>query len=399
MKDHLIVCPLCHYEIPFDSSKCTYCGALLAPGPARGTPILKGIVCSACSARNYNYDSCDACGHKFTKTCINCGGEMPISEPACAHCGHSGRRPTSGGRRGQAEIDDDTTPSRPAWMTYAIPAGISLVIVLFALVYAMWPRADAVDGAKIELGPQPGEARAVDTDGDGTPDYWDVYGQNERVSERRHDVNHDSIIEKIEFFDSEGNPKYAHVDADGDGDIEQVHAFNKEGQRTMVYHYEGESLDVPRRIERYSAAGDLIERWNDKNLDGVWDVYQRYDKQGNLLVEGADTKESGFIDLYLVYKRDREIMRREYDENGDGFIEKRETLNPQGIRVVMEEDTDANGVIDKKTFFHLTGKTRWVQLDSNGDAIYDTFKSYTKEGRLARTGIDNNLDGSPDNWK
>ena len=56
MKEHLISCPLCNGEIPFNSAQCSYCGVLLAPGPSRGTPILKGMICHKCGASSYNYD-------------------------------------------------------------------------------------------------------------------------------------------------------------------------------------------------------------------------------------------------------------------------------------------------------------------------------------------------------
>ncbi|MDP8222360.1 MAG: hypothetical protein P9L99_03300 [Candidatus Lernaella stagnicola] len=395
MKDHLITCPLCNYDIPFDSSKCSYCGALLAPGPSRNVPILKGIVCSNCGSRNYNYDSCDSCGHRFTKSCINCGADIALKATECPECGFAGRRVAAGQRR---ESASDVEPPRSTLMTYSIPIGVAVVIALAAIIYAMWPSAKP-PGAPSEPGPRPGEARAVDTDGDGSPDYWDVYGENEIVVERRHDQNHDGIIEKVEFFDAEGNPKFAHVDADGDGQAEQIHTFTAKGVLSMVYHYEGSTFDVPRRLERYNAEGNLVERWIDRNSDGSWDKYQRYNARGNLVVEGTDTQETGIIDRYFVFRGNREIFQRMYDGEGDGIIEKIETLNSQGIRIIMEEDTDGSGRIDKKTFFHLTGKTRWVQLDTNGDGVHDTFKSYTKEGRLARTGVDVDADGKPDTWK
>lgn len=396
MKDHLIPCPLCNFEIPFDSDKCSHCGALLAPGPSRTTPILKGIVCSRCGARNYNYDSCDHCGHRFSKTCLSCGEEIPLKETTCPACGFSGRRPVAGGRRMAGGEDDDVTPPRPVWMTWGLPIAAAVVVVILALAFALRPSSEQ---PAAEPGPQTGEARAVDTDGDGSPDYWNVYGDHENVIERRRDENHDGIIEKVEFFDKDGNPKYAHIDADGDGQAEQVHAFSNKGVLSMVYHYQGGAFDVPSRMERYNATGHMIERWNDKDFDGVWDHYQRYDLRGRLLVEGTDTKQNGFIDRYLVYRDNQEIFQRMYDADGDGIVEKIESLNAQGIRVIMEEDTDVNGMIDKKTFYHLTGTIRWVQLDANNDGIYETFQSHSKEGKLARTGFDTNGDSKPDSWK
>ncbi|HPM77553.1 MAG TPA: zinc ribbon domain-containing protein [bacterium] len=397
MKDHLIICPLCTNEIPFDSTQCPYCGALLSPGPTRSTPILKGVVCLKCGEKNYSYDECAFCGHPFTVTCPECGGELRLKDQQCPQCNLSIRKFSA--TRRKTEKATHTTRRRrklpgDKW-TYIAPIALAVIVVIVAVIFSL---SGGEQTEPEEETIKAGQPKAIDSNGDGVTDRWDVFSASGKVGERRFDENNDKIVEKIEYYDEAGVVRYAQLDENGDGVYELSQVFNTNGKLTMAYSFNGEDRR-PIKIDYYSAAGNLIERWADTNGDYIFDRYFRYDARGRMMAEGSDTKGNGFIDLVLVYRGEKQIYQREYDLEGDGIFEKVETLNGDGIRIILDEDTDGNGIMDQRTFFHLTGKTRWVQLDTDSDGIHDTFKSFTQDGEYARTGVDSDGDGKPDQWK
>jgi hypothetical protein len=398
MKDYLIVCPLCQNEIPFDSTQCAYCGALLSPGPTRTTPILKGINCPNCGAKNYSYDRCDGCGQLFTKTCASCGKAVTLKDQICPECGMPTRKNAAIRRviAKKKEEREGKAEARSPKLAYIVPIIAALLIAVIAIFYAAVGRFSGP--AKVEK-IKPGEAKPIDTNGDGKTDLWEIYGADGKVVERRFDENHDKVMEKILLLDVNGRPRLARLDANGDGRVEQVQIYGKDDTVRIAYHYAGPNPNLLSKIEFFNAKGQLSESWNDRSGDGLMDAYERYDATGRLWIEGSDAKKNGYLDLFLVYRGNRQILQRRYDSDGDGVIEKAETLNRDGVRVSLEEDTNGDGLFDKETLFNLDGSTRWVQLDSNADGIYDTFQSYTVDGKFARSGADTDGDGKPDEWK
>jgi hypothetical protein len=399
MKDHLIQCPLCQNEIPFDQTQCAYCGALLTPGPSRGTPILKGVICLKCGEKNYSYDECAHCGHPFTKACPSCGADMKLNDLQCPKCGLSVRKFSAARRR----VDIASARRRvklpvnlgEKW-TYIVPIGIAVLVAICAALFALCtPR----EKAKAVGAPKAGQMRGVDTNGDGKAEHWDIYGESGKVIERRFDENHDGKIERIEFYDETGVIRRAQVDENGDGKYEKLEAYGPTGKLRIAYYYLGADPQRPTKLEMFSVDGKLVEQWIDNNGDYIFDQYNRWDAHQHLLIAGADTKKQGFIDLYVVYRGSKKVFQRWYDLNGDGVIEKIETYNVDGVRVIIEEDTNGDGLIDKKAFYDATGTLRWEQFDTDGDGIFDTFKSYTETGKFARTGVDTNGDSRPDSWQ
>lgn len=398
MRDHLIQCPLCQNEIPFDQAQCPYCGALMAPGPTRGTPILKGVVCLKCGEKNYSYDECAHCGHAFSKACPGCGAEMRLSDQQCPKCNLSVRKFSAARRK----VDTASArrqlklPGLDRKWTFIVPIGIA---VLVAIAMALFALCAPEEKAKGPDAPKAGQERAVDSNGDGKTDHIDVYGENGRVAERRFDADNDDRYERIEFYDESGVIRRAQADENKDKKYEKTEIYGAGGKLRLAYFYLGADPLLPTKIESYNTEGKLVEQWIDSNGDYVFDQYARYDARQRLVIAGSDSKKAGFIDLYVIYRGQKKVFQRQTDANGDGVIEKIETLNATGVRVILEEDTDANGLIDKKVFYDANGTLRWEQFDSDGDGIFDTFKSYTETGKFARTGTDTNGDSRADTWE
>lgn len=355
-----------------------------------------------CGGKNYSYDQCSACGHPFTKTCPSCGTEMSLAEQQCPQCslsirkfGTTRRRSEKAGRKKPGR-KKRTTGLGDRW-TLIVPVGIAALLILAAVLFMVFTGDDEVDESE---NPKAGQSTPVDTNADGVPDRWDIYGELGKVVSRKFDENNDGVVERIEFYNATGVVRRAQMDENMDGRFEQMQVYDEQGKLRVCYFYLGDDRQRPNKVDRYNALGGLIERWVDTDGDYVFDHLYQYDAQGRLLLEGTDTKDNGFIDLYLVYRgEDKQIFQRRYDSNGDGVVERSETLNAEGIRIILEEDTDGDGLVEKKTFYHLTGNIRWEQYDTDEDGVFDTFKSYTEEGRYARTGLDTNGDSKPDQWQ
>jgi len=397
MKDHLICCPLCGTEIPFDSTQCGYCGALLAAGPSRSTPILKGVVCPQCKTKNYSYDECHSCGRVFTITCPSCQTEMKLTDQSCPHCGMSLRRINSTRRKAErvaARVGKTARERIKDKWTFIVPISLAVLMIAIAGVYSLWFAAPAKSQA-----PRAGKAQAVDLNNDGKTDRWDIYGPGGWVTERRYDENNDGIVEKIELLDEQGMVRYATLDENADRRIEQYQVYAPNGKLRSAYFYGDDREHRPIKIETYNHQGVLMERWVDTDEDFLFNTYSRFDPKGRLMLEAADTKNNGYFDLILLYRGNKQIYERQYDADGDGIIEKIESLNSGGARIALTEDLNADGLIDKKTFYQTSGAVRWVQIDANKDGVFDTFESYSQTGQVARTGTDTNNDGAPDQWQ
>jgi hypothetical protein len=275
--------------------------------------------------------------------------------------------------------------------------GLAAVVVIAAVLIVMAATRHKPK-PMIEKVHKPGDVEAVDVEGSGRPDRWDVYGPGGVVVERRLATNHDGKINRIEYLEA-GKPRTARVDADGDGFFELLQVYGPDGVVRAQYTYAPKTTDFPRKVEFFTVAGKPSEAWSDEDGRGAWSRYQHFDAAGRLFIEGTDSQKKGWIDLYLVYRPGQKIFQRWYDRTGAGVIDKIETLNREGARIAVEEDTTGNGLIDKRTLFNAAGKIRWDEIDTDHDGVFDTFHSYTKDGMLARTGIDKTDDGAPSEWK
>jgi hypothetical protein len=114
--------------------------------------------------------------------------------------------------------------------------------------------------------------------------------------------------------------------------------YTPEGKRTDAWIYRGRQL---------------VEHWEDRNLDGQWDYWAHY--------------ESG------------RVVRAEYDNNFDGKPDEFWTMRPDGADS-LEEDTDFNGVPDMFcTYKYRIIKT--VEVRPNASK-FATEREYYKNGVL-----------------
>jgi antitoxin component YwqK of YwqJK toxin-antitoxin module len=389
MERDLILCPLCKGEIPFNAENCNFCGAVLAPGPNRNTPILKGVVCKNCDEKNYGYDFCVKCNEPFVVDCPECGSALRLSDQKCEACGLSIRK----FNRLRKKEDSGPTPDikKYAMIGAGALAGILVLILLVSLIFS--------GGEPDEETPeQAANPRPVDRDSDGQVDRWEHTNENGVRDWVKDDEDGNGVVDRISYLDSNGTPRKVVYDANGDERYEKVE-FYRDGVLRSARHFEGADAHLVTKLEFYAAPGKLLNTYLDDNEDGVFEKHYKFDKNGRVHIEAFDSKGQGFIDTYLFYNKEKKIVARGADADGDGTIEKMAYLSSDGVTIREEIDSDGDGWPEKRTMYHLTGKTRWIEYDTDADGNMDKFESYTKDGKYARTGFDTNGDGKVDRWK
>jgi hypothetical protein len=351
------------------------------------------MICRACGAKSYNYDLCDQCERPFTKACPRCGAEMGLKAPECPSCGLPLRK--------FAAVRERRPENDRVWgwlpRPWARRAPYIAAPLLIAVVASIWWAATRRPAVPEPIRHRPGDVVAADSNGDGKPDRWEVWGQN-GIVERRLDANFDGSIDRVEYLADDGRVRFVRVDADRDGRVEQTLVLGADGQPRAAYSYTAGNADFPAKIEFYNNEGRVAQAWTDADGDGAWDKFQLLRAGGRAILEGVAGKK-GWIDQFAQYREGQKVARRLIDADGDGLIERVEVLNRAGTRIEVDEDADGDGLFERRAFYHLTGKIRWEELDTDADGVPDVFKSYTKDGILARTGADTNNDGNPDHWK
>ncbi len=237
-----------------------------------------------------------------------------------------------------------------------------------------------------------------------------------------------------ELSDKAPGPCANESDSDGDGlpDYREVFTYDEYGQKTAseVDLSADGVLDYATYFG-YDEAGNIVKITADNNADGVIDiiVVSAYDVQGNRLQQRIDTNADGEFDrgenleydiegnLVAIYKFDNPPFATaqystrylwEYDEQGrevlhevdDGFeVDQRETYtySADGLVKIHEVDQDGNDTIDLTLTqtFDQNGNLLEDRFDYNSDGIVETREWYTYDaaGRLLTVKRDRDLDG------
>ncbi len=394
MSDNLILCPLCKGEIPFDSTDCNFCGAVLAPGPNKHTPILKGVVCKNCGERNYGYDYCVKCSKPFVIDCPECGSNLHLSDQKCESCGLSIRKFNKLRKKDKPSSSRfDNLPIPKNYLLIAVSV-ISFLLVV-SLLYSIFNGNDGDDGTVVEKSENP---RLIDKNQDGIIDRWEHLNNLGMIDWIKEDLDGDGKAEKVSYLDSNQHVTKVTFDNDGDEDFEKVE-FYRGGVLRMARHLEGADPLLTTKYEIYSAPGKLLYTYLDDNEDGVFEKHYQYDSDGRVHLEAFDSKAKGFMDTYIFYNRQKQIVARGIDADGDGVVERKLFLSSKGATIREDSDEDGDGWPEKRIFYHLSGKRRWIEYDTNKDGLFEKFESYTKEGKYARTGFDIDGDGKVDRWE
>lgn len=148
------------------------------------------------------------------------------------------------------------------------------------------------------LQPVPGEtATALDSDGDGTPDFWRysvlVTEGQERVVRKERDLNRDRRVDTWETFDDEGRIAKLVFDMDFDAKPDLVVSYEK---------------------------GQLVKKEYAPGFDGMARTAAYYEN-GKLVRKERDQKGTGKIDTWEYFENDQ-LDRIGTDLDGDGQVDK-----------------------------------------------------------------------------
>jgi hypothetical protein len=124
--------------------------------------------------------------------------------------------------------------------------------------------------------------RETDETGDGHPDHWVAYSQNERLEAWKDDAG-------------SGAPRLHMVYAEGGADIERVEIdADRSGIPNQVYHYR---------------EGQLEREARDTSGDGRLDCFEEFDAEGEVSVREEDVDGDGTIDMRTRYRSGRILSR------------------------------------------------------------------------------------------
>jgi hypothetical protein len=108
----------------------------------------------------------------------------------------------------------------------------------------------------------------LDTDQNGRIDRREYYrqGRLDRVEE----LTRSGKVRCLWSYDASGKPRQAQEDADGDGRMERLRNYGKDGSMSLTVDADGNGK--PEIRESYSAKGRMIGREEDLDGDGVFDL-------------------------------------------------------------------------------------------------------------------------------
>lgn len=389
MQEGKSFCPLCKAEIPSSSIKCNFCGALFVEGSYPF--ILKGIECPYCGHKNYSYDYCVECKKPFTVVCPMCNERVALSSVRCSSCGL---------KREQFNVVRELGPEgfkrkkRSFWgmlfATVFLAVGVLVALIIF---WIQSGRQLIVSEEKFE------NPRIIDQNEDGKPDRIEHFDDQKRLIKVEEDLNNDGKLEKTVWLNPDSQKPIRIEVVDEVAQARVVELYDNSG---VIRSRFGLTLSVPERIkfqENFSSSGALLERWDDKNSDGVFDSYQRFRKDGTVWVDAQDSKNFGFIDNWKFYNSKGRLISEGYDSNGDGVFELLKKYSTSGRLLEERFDKDSDGFAEEIIYYSALGKVRGKEVDTDGDGLFDYFEVYTKKGVFVRKGFDIDGDGSPDRWE
>lgn len=160
------------------------------------------------------------------------------------------------------------------------------------------------------------DERAVDVDGNGTPDLTNAFRGDARVCSA-FDLNFDGDVDLVRFYEADGEtPRLEMHDFDFDGRIDQVALF--EGGHRVRQELDTNFDDRP-DLFLYCEDGAAVrvhrERLNRGRID-TWEDYVR----GYLREARFDEDGDGEAERYEYY-RDGLLVAEALDRNGNGTIE------------------------------------------------------------------------------
>jgi hypothetical protein len=143
----------------------------------------------------------------------------------------------------------------------------------------------------------------IDLDGDGKADIQNFYRERAdapRLLVRKElDLNHDTKMDVVSYFDLEGVLEREEMDSDYDGRFDWTDHYQK-GVRVMS-EYDTDYDGRPNVFKYYIRGEDgkvhLDRKERDEDGDGKIDVWERFGPTGEVIRTGRDTNSDGKVDV------------------------------------------------------------------------------------------------------
>lgn len=199
---------------------------------------------------------------------------------------------------------------------------------------------------------------------------------------RIHDVGGDRVPERVNEYKArhDGRPVQKTV-ADSDGRIIEIEYWRHGlGGRRLRNVVDSNNDGLPDRLSDYlyDDQGQLSQRREDRDADGIWDFtyHFTYQADGLLVFSAVEDHALSVLRDIVHYHHDVDgnVTRVDTDYSGDGvvdFVEYRSWRG--GLHVESRFDKDPDGVIDfvLRMFYDDRGREVRVEIDADGDGMFE----------------------------
>jgi antitoxin component YwqK of YwqJK toxin-antitoxin module len=252
-----------------------------------------------------------------------------------------------------------------------------------------------------------------DTDGNGTANITTFYGNQVPVRQEI-DENEDSILDRIVFFDTQGQIQKILKDPYKKDRYQTTLTFengqmktrerdsNKNGKPDDITRYENEQPVEQKQDTNFDGRFDIITRFSkgvvqfqekDLDFDGISDFFADFDDTGKVLKTREDTSGNGQIDRIRHY-RSGTLYKVAHDHDGDEFFETVSLMeNDRIVKNLIDKNRD--GTPDVEVFFNENQHRDRLISDNDFNGTPDTWQYYTDDV-LIRVETDENGDGNVD---
>ena len=237
-----------------------------------------------------------------------------------------------------------------------------------------------------------GSVKTRDADGDGVIDHIAEFDRQGQLLSLAIDENGDGVMDAFQYY-AHGVIVRLEKDLDTKPGID-VRYFFKDGKKKRQQYLDGNG-HVFREIE-LDAAGKPLEIREDTNADQRLDTVYHIEK-GQITRITHDQNGDGVVNLLELY-RNGKLVERSIDANGDGGIEERLLFDEDGSLTERRLDTNQDGNPDLLEAYR-DGSIYLRQWDQNQDGMGELRIFYTSEGETERLEKDVSLDGRMDTFQ
>jgi antitoxin component YwqK of YwqJK toxin-antitoxin module len=186
-----------------------------------------------------------------------------------------------------------------------------------------------------------------DTNGDGKIDTKIAYDAGRQIRTLR-DRDHDGRFETTHRYDRPPWTRVTQIDSNKSGRIDVRSYFMDDILRRREIL--NPDAGLVEQQENYDEKGQLVNRLEDRDADGRWDMTWYFDAQGKIQRAEENSEADGRVDTWYYYESGR-LSGVSEDTNGDGRPDVWEDYDSSESMSRRKKDLDFDGIADIEETF------------------------------------------------